>query len=433
MTAFIIDIAVILFLLLCNGLLAMTEMAIVSARKARLMQWAEGGDKKAQMALDIANWPNTYLSAIQVGITLIALLTGIFGGATIADDLSARIKEMPHFAPHSDAIAMGVVVTCLTYVSLIIGELVPKRIALSAPELIAKYVAFPLYVFASITKPFVWILTSSTDLMLRLFGIKQNSDRGVTEAEIHVLVEQATAAGVFEEVEQEMVSSVLKLDDKRVSSLMTPRRDIEWLDTNDDEKVWIETVLGVPHSRLLVADGSLDKVVGIVDSRLLVKQKFENALDLQSLLTQPLVVPESMSALDLIERFRNHSQELALVLDEWGGVSGIVSREDVFEAIVGDLPVAGNKPRWSLTQRDDGSWLCDGTMPIDEFKEAFGISGDLPGEDEEDYQTLAGFILFQFERVPSEGDSFNWNALQFEILDMDRHRIDKLLVRKQPA
>jgi putative hemolysin len=432
MTAFFIDIAVIFMLLLCNGFLAMTEMAIVSARKARLMQWAEDGDKKALLALEVANAPTKFLSSIQVGITLIALLTGIFGGATIADDLSERIKQVPHFAPHADAIAIGVVVTILTYISLIVGELVPKRIALSAPELIAKHVAMPMSLIQKAITPFVWLLSASTETVIRVLGIRQIDDAPMTEAEIQVLVEQATEAGVFEEVEQEMVESVLRLDDKRVSSLMTPRREIEWIDINDDENAWLETALSVPHSRLIIAQESLDQVRGIVETRELIKQKLKGVVDLQTILAQPLMVPESMTALDLIARFRNSSQELALVLDEYGGVSGIVSREDVFEAIVGDLPIAGDSPKkWQLQKREDGTWLVDGTVPIEEFKDRLEIDERLPGEGEEDYATVAGFVLYQLERVPAEGDTFEWKIFHFEVVDMDRHRIDKIIVRKK--
>ncbi len=432
MTPILIDIAVILLLLLCNGFLAMTEMAIVSARKARLLQWAEAGDKSARIALEIANSPTHFLAAIQIGITLIALLTGVFGGATIADDIAERVRNsVPHLAPHSDAIGIGIVVTLLTFISVVLGELVPKRIALSAPELIAKYVALPIRVFVKIARPAVWILSSSTETVLRVLGINPSADMTVTEAEIHVMVEQATEAGVFEEVEQEMVASVLRLDVKRVGSIMTPRREIEWIDTNDTEDVWYQEALNVPHSRLPVGEGSLDRVLGIVQTRLLIKQKVvDGKIDLKALMYEPMYVPESMNALDLIQRFRENSQQQALVMDEYGGVHGIVTREDVFEAIVGELPMPGDIPRWSITRREDGSWMADGQSPIDEFKEALVID-DLPGEEKEDYRTLAGFILFHLERVPAEGEKFEWGDFEFEIVDMDRHRIDKVLIRRK--
>lgn len=431
MTALLVDISVIFLLLLCNAFLALTEMAIVSVRKSRLAEWAEHGDNKARLALEIANSPTQFLSAIQIGITLIALLTGIFGGASVAEDLEAHIKRIPEFAPHSEVISVAIVVTILTYIGVIIGELVPKRIALSSPEIIAKYVAIPINVFKGVTRPLVLLLSASTETVVRLLGIRAHSDAPVTEAEIQVLVEQATEAGVFEAVEQEMVQSVLGLDQKRVSSIMTPRRDIEWLDTKDNEDLWIKTCLEVPHSRLLVAEESLDRVRGVIETRALLKQRLDGTVDLEPLLHQPICVPESMNALDLIERFRTNSQELALVLDEWGGVSGVVSREDVFEAIVGNLPMASGEQKPGLTMRDDGTLLCDGQLPIDEFKEALDIETPLPGEDHDEYHTLAGFVLHELKRVPSEGDSFEWNDWHFEVVDMDRHRIDKLLVRKR--
>lgn len=432
MPAFVIDIIVIALLLLVNAFLAMTEMSIVSARKSKLLQMSEAGDKHAKQALDIAHSPTEFLSEIQIGITMVALLTGIFGGATIADDISDRLKDIPGLADYADIISISSVTAVLTYVSVIIGELVPKRIALSAPENIAKLVARPVTIFGVITKPLVWLLVGSTEAVVRAFGIKPGSEAPVTEAEIQVLVDQATEAGVFEEAEQEMVESVLRLDDKRASALMTPRREIEWLDLNDDESAWLETAYHVPHSRLVVAQGSLDKFLGVVETKALIRQKLENgAIDLNSLLAQPMYVPENMSALDLIQKFRNTRQQIAMVLDEYGGVNGLVSREDVFEAIVGDLPMPGEDENAKISQRHDGSFLCDGQVPIDVFKETVGVITDLPGEKEEDYRTLAGFVLYHFQRVPSEGDQFEWNDLQFEVIDMDRHRIDKLLIKRR--
>jgi putative hemolysin len=430
MTGYLLDIAIIFTLLICNSLLAMSEMALVSARKTRLMQWAESGDKNARLALDIANHPTPILSSIQIGITLAALLTGIYGGATISDNIADQISRYERFKPYADLIAITLTTTVLTYISLVIGELVPKRIALNFPEVIAKFAARPLTIFTTSVRPLVWLLTASTETIVRVLGLKQRLEPAVTEAEIHVMVEQATEAGIFEEVEQEMVASVLKLDNRRADALMTPRREIEWLDTKDTEKEWLETALNVPHSKLIVAQESLDHIIGIVETKSIIQQKFANGkIDVQLGLQQPLYVPETINALDLIQRFRESAQQIAIVLDEYGGVHGLVTREDIFEAIVGDLPMAGGADKVSIAQQQDGTWLCDGQLNIDVFKEALTLAS-LPGQDEDaDYRTVAGFVLYQLEHVPAEGEQFTWDKYQFTVVDMDHHRIDKLQIK----
>jgi putative hemolysin len=432
MPRYITDIVVIAFLLLCNALLAMSEMAIVSARKARLTQLAEEGDRGAKQALDIANSPTQFLSSIQIGITLAAILTGIFGGATIADDLAEAVRrEAPHLAPHADTISIAIVTGILTYISLVVGELVPKRLALTFPESIARYSAGPLTVFSRIVRPFVWVLSTSTETILRVVGLKATNEPAFTEAEIHVIVEQATEAGIFEEVEQEMVASVLRLDNKKVSSIMTPRTNIEWLDLRDGEEEWVKTAAEVPHSRLIVADGSLDHVTGIVDTKTIIHRKLLGKIDLKELQRQPMYVPENIVALDLIRKFKESTQEVAVVLDEYGGVSGLVSREDIFEAIVGDLPAEDEHesgPR--LHNEPDGSWIVDGQIEIQEFIDKTGIHA-LPDEnEEEDYRTIAGFILNHLERVPERGEQFVWKDVEFKVLEMDHNRIDKIQVRR---
>jgi putative hemolysin len=432
MTSYLVDIAVILFLLLFNSVLAMSEMAIVSARKTRLLQWAEGGDKRARLALDIANHPTPMLSSIQIGITLASLLTGIYGGATISDDISAQIALDINMKPYADAIALTITTGILTYISLVIGELVPKRIALNFPESIAKFCAGPLTIFSTSVRPLVWILTASTETVVRVLGLKARKEPPVTEAEIHTMVEQATEAGIFEEVEQEMVASVLMLDNRKATALMTPRRDIEWLDTKDDEKIWLETAFSVPHAKLIVAEESLDHIRGVIETKALIQQKFEGKVDLQTLLREPMYVPHNINALELIQRFRESAHHIAIVMDEWGGVNGLITREDIFEAIVGHLPLAGNGDEPQIVQQADGTWLCDGQLHVHDFKRKLDIS-TLPGEGEDekaDYRTVAGFALYQLEHVPAVGEQFTWDDWQFTIVEMDHHRIDKLKITR---
>jgi putative hemolysin len=425
------QVLIIFVLLLCNGCLAMAEMSIVSSRKARLHKWADDGDRGAKLALDIADSPNEFLSTIQIGITLVGIFTGAFGGATIADRLALHFNQIPALEPYADAIAFSIVVVSITYLSLIIGELVPKRLALHSPEKIARVVAGPMRILSQIAKPLVSLLSASTALVVRLIGVHEQSEPHMTEAEIQVLVEQATDEGVFEEAEQEMIASVLELGDKKVTSLMTPRTHIAWIDVSADEEQVLKVVQTSTHTRFPVAEGSLDRLIGVVETKDIMRRKLLNEpLDLRSIVFQPIFVPETRTALQLLERFRSTQQRVAVVLDEYGGLHGLVTTDDIFQAIVGDLPTQG-EPKWQAHKRADGSWLLDGQMPIADFEEMFDLE-DLPGEDAE-YHTLAGFVLSQLKHVPEPGESFEWNELRFEVMDMDRHRIDKVVVSRVPA
>lgn len=432
MGSYVVDLTVIFTLLVVNSLLAMSEMAIVSARKTRLLQWAESGDQRARLALDIANQPTPMLSSIQIGITLASVLTGIYGGATISDDISDQIAKDISLKPYADLIAISLTTGVLTYISLVLGELVPKRIALNFPETIAKYAAEPLSIFSRSVRPLVWVLTASTETVVRILGLRARKEPPVTEAEIHTMVEQATEAGIFEEVEQEMVASVLMLDNRKASALMTPRRDIEWLDLNDSETEWLETALNVPHAKLIVAEGSLDHIAGVVQAKALIAQKLQGEIDIKALMLEPLYVPHNINALDLIQRFRETAQQIAIVLDEYGGVHGLVTREDIFEAIVGHLPVALNSQEPQIIRMTDDSWICDGQLHVNEFKRKLDIA-TLPGEGEDDkadYRTVAGMVLYQIEHVPSVGEQFTWENWRFTIVQMDHHRIDKLKIEQ---
>jgi putative hemolysin len=424
------EVVIIFMLILVNGILAMSEMALVSAQKTRLRQLASKGVKDAHAALAIANSPDDFLSTVQCGITLVAIFAGVFGGATIAEELAEYIKSIATLALYADAIALGLVIAVITYFSLIIGELVPKRLALHAPEKIACLVAVPMQFLSRVGKPVIALLSGSTNFVLRIIGVKERADLSVTEADIQVLLEQATHAGVFEEAEQEMLSSVMRLGDRKVNSIMTHRNDVVWVDVNMSKEGLIELLDASQHTRFLIAEESLDHVLGIVESRTIMRRCIhEQPIELRELIVQPAYIPESFTVLDLLERLRDTKQHLAVVMDEYGGTQGLVTREDILEAIVGELPAHGKLPKWEARQREDGSWLLDGQIPLDEFKSIFHmdkLSSDEPAE----YHTLAGFILFQLGRIPEAGERFESQGLRFEVVDMDRHRIDKVIVNR---
>jgi putative hemolysin len=422
------EILFIVLLLVGNGVFAMSELAIVSARKVRLRQMCESGDSRACAALDLAISPDRFLSTIQIGITLVGILAGAFGGATIAEQLGQQISRVPSLAPYGEAIGVGIVVLGITYFSLIIGELVPKRFALNHPEQIAKLVARPMKLLSRIMSPIVSLLSVSTSAVLTLLRMKQPTEPPVTEDEIRILIEQGTQAGVFEEAEQEMVQQVFKLADRRVVSLMTPRLDIVWLDVRASREELRKTIAESHFSRFPVCRDSFDEILGVVKAKdMLALCLGDEEMNLTSVMKSPLFVPESRSALEVLEVFKSSATHLALIVNEYGSIEGLVTTNDILEAIVGDIAPANPQFESYATQREDGSWLLDGALPIDEFKEIFDVRL-LPSEERADYQTLAGFILFYLGRVPQAADHFQWNGLRFEIMDMDGKRIDKVLV-----
>src|SRR5215204_1190430 len=422
------EILFIVLLLVGNGVFAMSELAIVSARKVRLRQMCESGDSRACAALDLAISPDRFLSTIQIGITLVGILAGAFGGATIAEQLGQQISRVPALAPYGEAIGVGIVVLGITYFSLIIGELVPKRFALNHPEQIARLVARPMKLLSRIMSPIVSLLSVSTSAVLMLLRMKQPTEPPVTEDEIRILIEQGTQAGVFEEAEQDMVQQVFKLADRRVVSLMTPRLDIVWLDVRASREELRKTIAESHFSRFPVCRDSLDEILGVVKAKdMLALCLGHEEMNLTSVMKSPLFVPESRSALEVLEVFKSSATHLALIVNEYGSIEGLVTTNDILEAIVGDIAPANPQFESYATQREDGSWLLDGALPIDEFKEIFDVRL-LPSEERADYQTLAGFILFYLGRVPQAADHFEWNGLRFEIMDMDGKRIDKVLV-----
>jgi putative hemolysin len=416
---------IILLLIIANGVFAMAEIAIVASRKSRLQQLAESGDAKAKAALELANHPNQFLSTIQIGITLIGILAGAFGGATLAEHLAVELEKLQPLAHYSKPISFGVVVIIITYLSLIIGELVPKRLGLNKPESVASFVAKPMKTFIKISMPLVRLLDYSSDLIVRMLGVKPSAEPSITTEELKALVEQGAETGEFERSEQEIIESVLRLDDKRVGAMMTPRTQIVWFDISDTPEQIQVKVAESQHSRFPVIDDNLDNVIGTVRAKNLLVQNLSNKpLDLKALSQPPLFIPESMSALKVLELFKQKATHIALVTDEYGVIQGMVTHNDILEAIIGDIP-SESEPQ--AIQREDGSWLFDGLVSIDKLKELLDIK-KLPDEEYSGYHTVGGFVMNQLHSIPTEGQHFHWNCFRFEVVDMDGRRVDKVLV-----
>ena len=422
------EILIILVLIIANGVFSMSEMAIVSARKVRLQQLANQGDAKARVALTLAESPNHFLSTVQVGISLIGILTGAFGGATIANRLAVYVKLVPLLAPYSEPISFGIVVLIITYLSLIVGELVPKRLALNNPERIASIVAIPMQALAAIASPVVFLLSASTDLILRVLGITASTEPQVTEEEIKILIEQGTEAGTFEEAEQDMVERVFRLGDRPVSYLMTPRPDIVWLDLEDTAEENRQKMVDSAYSRYPVCQAGLDNVLGVIPVTDLLARSFRGEpLDLTVGLRQPVFVPESTRGLKVLELFKQTITHMALVVDEYGVIQGLVTLNDIMSEIVGDVPSTDGQDQPQAVQREDGSWLLDGMLPVEEFLELFGME-EWESEERGSYQTLGGFVITHLGRIPAAADHFEWQSMRIEVMDMDGNRVDKVLV-----
>ncbi len=424
------EIAIVFVLLLINGIFSMSELAIVSVRKARLQKRAEQGDSKARAALELAEQPNDFLATVQVGITLVGILAGAFGGAALSEKLAVPLKQYESLAPYADNIAFVLVVLVITYFSLVIGELVPKQLALNHAEAIARTVAKPMQWIAKITSPAVRLLSGSTDAILKLFGIKPSDDPQVTEDEVKIMVRQGAQFGVFEEAERHMVENIFHMSDQRVRALMTPRRDIVFLDLNDTPEEILSTIKNNGYSRYLVCRDGLDNVIGMVRAKDLLKQQLDNnSFNIEAAMRQPLFVPESMPALKVMEQFKKTGMHLAVVMDEYGGTLGLVTHHDILEEIAGDMMLIDEPDYQPVQQREDGSWILDGTLTIHDVKEALELK-KLPGEERGEYHTLSGFVMYRLGRIPAESDSFECNGLRFEIIDMDQRRVDKVLVRR---
>lgn len=430
MSSIAFEILLILLLTVANGIFSGSEIAVVSARKVRLEQLADRGNRKAQIALKLANAPNDFLSTVQIGITLIGILSGAVGGATIAQRLKPVFESIPTLQPYSEGISVVIVVTILTYLSLVIGELVPKRISLNNPEQIACMVAPPMRFLSRLTAPLVHILGVSTDALLNLLGIKASDEPNITEEEIKVLIRQGADSGVFEPAEHEMVERVFRLGDRPIKAIMTPRTEIDWLDIESSLEENLQEVIASNHSRFPVGRGSLDECIGVIrGSLLLTAQLSGQALNLEEIIQPPLYVSESARALNVIEQFKKTGVHIAMVTDEYGGVEGLVTLNDLMEAIVGDLPSLEDQEEPLIIQREDGSWLLDGSLDIHDLKDLLE-KDSLPDETTGSFHTLGGFVMHFLGYIPQSGEYFQWSGLRFEVVDMDGTRVDKVLVMR---
>jgi putative hemolysin len=432
MPDFLTGFIAVFLLIVLNGVLSMSEMAIVSARRPRLHQMAEDGQDGARAALKLSEDPGDFLSTIQIGITLIGILTGAFSGATLSQPVAEVLSQIPPLEAYAEPLAVGLMVVLTTYLSLVVGELVPKRIALNNAERISAVIAGPMNQLSRLGTPLVWLLDKSSEMLLRLMGIRPNGEPQVTEEEVRVLIEQGTQSGVFEPIEEEIMDQVFRLSDRTVSAIMTPRTDIVWFDVEDPDEVVREIVLEHGHSRYPVARDDLDDMVGVVMVKdMLAKRIAGEPIELEVLAQPPLFVPESMPALDVIERLRETRSHLALVIDEYGGLEGLVTFTDIMRAILGELPDNTGQSASPVVQREDGSWLVDGMYAVDELKDTFDLK-ELPDEEDASYQTLGGMIMAMLGRVPTVGNRVDWGGYRLEVVDMDGRRIDKVLISRLP-
>lgn len=420
------NLIIILLLIIINGIFALSEIAVVSARRSRLQQRAEEGNRGSRVALELISEPTHFFSTIQTGITLVGILAGAFGGVTIAGYLSAVLVKIPQIAPYAYGISLGIVVLAITYLTLIIGELLPKQLALSNPEEIADLVSRPMKFFSKILAPAVYVLSASTNLLARILGIRPARELPISAEEITILLEQGESAGVFEPTEQEIVESALRLDDLRVSALITPRMDITWLDIDDPPEKILAAIANSPHSNFPVAHKNLDNVTGIVQGRdILIRRAMGQPAELMTLMKPPVFVPESQSALEMLEMFKHSSQHMAMVIDEFGGLMGLVTLTDILEALVGDIRSPGLPEEPEAVKLGGGAWILDGSLPLHEFMEILDMK-ELPEEAEGGYDTLGGFVMAVLGRIPNKGDSFEHADYRFEVMEMVGKRVEKV-------
>ena len=428
MSNFFIQLSIILVLIIGNGVFAMYELAMISARKFYLQQKAEEGNSSAKEALELVQFPNRMLSTVQIGISLIGIFSGVFGGAELSKSVSPLIRNIPILEPYADAVALALVTLVITYLSLVVGELVPKRLALSNPEKISITLAKPMKALSILASPFVSLLSASTDLGVRILGVKPKKELPVSQEEIKLLIRKGTRFGVFEAAEEDIVRSVFRFGDRDVDQIMTPHTEITWLDIKTPPDEMIPVVLHSRFTQFPVAKGHLDNVKGILLARELLAAKLENEpINLKNMLHPPLYLPENTSALDALEKIKNSDLLSALIIDEFGSVIGMVTLFDILESIVGEIPVSEARLDPMIVHRPDGSYLLDGLLQVDELKELLNLD-ELPDEERSNYQTLGGMVMSYLGEVPVSGQSFIWKYNKFEVMDMDGNRVDKVLV-----
>ena len=430
---FYVNILIILVLFYFNAIFAMYEIAMVAARKTRLEQRVEEGSRGAADALFLLKDPNQqYLSTVQIMITLIDTLAGGIGGAQLAGPLANQLSRISWLAPQADIVALISVVVVITYFSIVLGELIPKRLAVSKPENVVTQLSPIIRFMTKVFRPLTKLLSVSTNFGLKVLRINTDMGPTITEEEIKSYIEEGRDIGLIEEAEREMVSGIFRLGDRRVEALMTPRMAMSWIDINEPmEEIWPQ-IVDTSHSRIPVADGDLDRVLGYIQIRdILGESPEEPGFNLHDFIKEPIYLPENMAALKALDNFQTSGVHLAMVVDEFGGITGMVTDYDILEAIVGEIPEDSEDTDYLAVQRDDGSWLFDGLIVIDQLKEILDIS-EMPGEDRAAYQTLSGFVMSQLGRIPKTGAKFNYETYTFEVVDMDRRRVDRVLVSKNP-
>jgi len=418
------EIFILLGLILINGLFVMSEIALVSARKARLESMANKGDLLARRALELSNKPEVFLSAAQIGITLIAILTGVYSGERFSVYLIPFFKQIGFLSDYAEGISVTIVVIIVTFLSILFGELIPKRFGLLRAEKIAKLVAGPMYFFAKMTHPLVWLLNKISNGFFFIFNIKKSTDDAVTEEEIKTMISEGTEAGTIEEEEREIIERVFHLGDRNITSLMTHRSDIIWFDLEDNEEKIKEKIISEPHSVYPICDGEIDNIKGIVSIKDLYVT--DDMTKFKEIMKPAMFVPENNTPYQLLEKFKRTQQHSCFIVDEYGSMQGMITLNDILEALVGDIPQP-DITDYEVTEREDGSFLIDAQIPFYDFLSRFDKEQWM-NEGEHEFDTLAGFILHELERIPHAGEKFDWKGFKFEIIDMDGHRIDKVLV-----
>lgn len=436
---------VILLLIFGNGVFSLLEMSIVSCHQPRLEAMAEEGSKSAKIVLKLRENPNKMFSAVQFGITLMGLLTGVYGGTEMAGPMSQYVAMIPGLEPYAYSVSLTTIVAVITYLTIILGEIVPKRIAINKPEAIACFLARPMLYFCTVSTPLIWFLSASTALVTKVIGMGKPEVQPVTEEEIKILLEQGAELGAFEKEEPELVDRVFRLADMNVSDIMTNRTQVDWIDVEDPDETIMNEMIAFNHIHLPVGRGSLDEFLGMVSVNM-VFQKYYDAVHsgknvtmkslVESSVQKPVFVPESMDIMKVVPVFREHSVHEAAVLDEYGNFSGLLTLHDILEELVGSMP-SGEKEKKEndnrIVQRGPNEWLMEGLLTIEEFKDFFELEDDLPGEEDDLYKTLAGFVTYGVGRIPKETDTYVWNEFTFEVMDMDNLRVDKILVTRQES
>lgn len=420
------DVAILLALIAVNALFAMAEVALLTARRGKLQKMLESGDRQAAAALELGEDPNRFLSTIQIGITTIGILNGVVAESALSAPLAIWLEDVGVAHSTSGWLASTLIVVLITYASIVLGELVPKRIGQSNPEPIARLVARPMLMLARIARPLVRLLSGSTQILLRLFGIRQSANQVVTEEEIHALLEEGSDAGIIEHSEHQMVRNVFRLDDRQITSLMVPKSDIIYLDLDEPLNENLQRIQDSEHSRFPVCRSGFDEVLGIINAKVLLAQTLrgENP-DFKSDLQAAVFVPESLTGMELLEHFKSSGVQMAFVIDEYGEIQGIITLQDLIEAIAGEFKPDDHDDAWAIA-RADGSWLLDGIIPVPELKDCLKLK-ELPEEDKGRYNTLSGMLMLLMGRIPSAGEVVEWDSWRFEVVDMDGKRIDKVI------